>query len=98
MAKKTSKLSREQSYRDILATEGKRFEECRILGFIFEIDRGPEHFHYDLMMNDPRPEYFIFDCWERNANVVVPDNEANAAVIIGIAERAGGKKTMANLQ
>ena len=97
MAKKTTKLTREQSYRAILATEGTKLEECRVLGFTFESERRPECFHYDLMLHDPRPTYYIFDCWEKNANVVVPDDDANAGVIIAIAERDGGKKTMANL-
>jgi hypothetical protein len=55
-----------------------------------------ELFHYGLMAE--KPDYFLFDCWEKYANVIVPKDEKNADVIIAIAEKDGGEKTIPNLR
>lgn len=95
MAKKTAKLTREQVYREILGKDGIRFEDCRVLSFVFQYPRWAERFHFDLMAQ--KSVYFLFDSWEKYANVIVPNNEQNAAVIIAIAENNGGEKTTPNL-
>ena len=96
MAKKSNKTRADQ-YREILAQYGIRFEDCHVLAFVFKQERRPELFHFGLMLYEPRPVYFLFDCWDKYANVVVPKDEKNAAVIISIAEQDGGKKTTPNL-
>ena len=96
MAKKSTKTSREQQYRDILAKDGIRFEDCRVLSFVFEYPIKTELFHYGLMAE--KPDYYIFDCWDKNANVVVPKDETNEAHITLIAEQLGGQKTTTNLR
>ena len=96
MATKSKKLTREQEYRQIMEKDGRRFEDCRVLSFVFEYPMQTELFHYGLMAE--KPDYYLFDCWEKNANVIVPADEQNAAVIVGIAEKNGGKKTITNLR
>lgn len=98
MAKKTAKLTREQAYREILDRAGIRFEDCTVLAFGFKQELRPELFHFGLMMHEPRPVYYIFDCWDKYANVIVPKDEKNAAVIIAIAEKDGGEKITPNLR
>ena len=98
MAKKTGKTTREQMYREILERVGIRFEDCQILAFTFKHEKRPELFHLGLMLHKPRPVYYLFDCWEKYANVIVPKDENNAAVIIAIAEKDGGEKTTPNLR
>lgn len=89
------KPTRGDAYREILAKDGISFEDCRVLSFVFEDERQPHYFHYRLM--DEKPDYFIFDWWEKYANVVVPKDATNDAHIILIAEALGGQKTMPNL-
>lgn len=96
-AKKSTQIRREQQYWEILAKNAIRFEDCHVLTFVFEQERQPKLFHYGLMLYEPRPVYFLFDCWDKYANVVVPKDEKNAAIIISIAEQKGGKKTTPNL-
>lgn len=98
MAKKTGKTTREQVYREILERIGIRFEDCTVLAFVFKQKFRPESFHFGLMLHEPRPVYYLFDCWEKYANVIVPKDENNAAVIIAIAEKDGGEKTTPNLR
>lgn len=79
-----------------MAKDGIRFEDCRVLSFVFEYPMQTELFHYGLMAE--KPAYFLFDCWDNNVNVIVPFDEQNAAVIVAIAEKNGGKKTTTNLR
>lgn len=97
MAKKSTKQTREQEYRDILAKDGIRYEDCRVLAFTFERPLGPETFHLHLMNADPRPEYHLFDCWEKTAQIIIPNDESTAARIQELAEQVGGHKTTPNL-
>lgn len=96
MAKKSSKATRGDQYREILASYGKRLEDCKVLAFAFKYQMQTELFHYGLMAE--KPDYFLFDCWEKYANVVAPKDEQNAAVIIAIAAKNGGEKTTPNLR
>lgn len=98
MAKKTSKSTREQTYREILGQTEIRFEDCNVLAFAFDAPRGPEKFHYDVMMSEPRLQYYIFDCLEGRAQVVVPNDDFVIAAIERIAAELGGSKTMAELR
>lgn len=90
MAKKTAKSTREQVYREILERAGIRFEDCTVLGFAFEYQMQTELFHYGLMAE--KTDYFVFDCWGKYANVVAPKDEQDAAIIIAVAAKNGGKK------
>ena len=98
MAKKSSKTTREQIYREIIEKEGRKWDDCKVLSFAFKQERRPELFHFGLMLHEPRPVYYLFDCWDKYANVIVPKDEKNAAVIIAIAEKDGGEKTTPNLR
>lgn len=97
MAKTSNKSTRKVQYRGILAKAGIRFEDCRVLAFTFERPLGPETFHLHLMNADPRPEYHLFDCWEKTAQVVIPNDAAVSEIVCDIATRADGKKTTPNL-
>lgn len=85
-------------YREILERSGIRFEDCNVLAFAFKEERKPELFHFGLMLHEPRPVYYLFDCWDKYAYVIVPKDEKNAAVIIDIAEKDGGEKRTPNLR
>ena len=98
MAKKTSKATREQIYREIIEKEGLKWDDCKVLSFAFKQERRPELFHFGLMLHEPRPVYYLFDCWEKYAYVIAPKDEKNAAVIISIAEKDGGEKITPNLR
>ena len=95
---KATKETRAKQYREILAGIGIRFEDCRILAFTFKQERRPELFHFGLMLHEPRPVYYLFECWGKYANVVVPKDEENAAVIIAIAARDGGESVTPDLR
>lgn len=75
---------------------GINLDDCTVLSFVFKYQMQTELFHYGLMAE--KPDYFVFDCWEKYAHVVVPKDEQNAAVIIAIAAKNGGEKTTPNLQ
>lgn len=89
-------MTREQMYREIIEKEGRKWDDCKVLSFAFKYQMQTELFHYSLMAE--KPDYFVFDCWEKYANVIVPKDEKNAAVIIAIAEKDGGEKTTPNLR
>ena len=94
MAKKSTKY---EEYREILAKGGIRFEDCLVLAFVFEHEKGPEKFHLWLMLDQRRPKYHLFDCFDKIAQVIVPKEEAITEIICDIANRAGGKRTTPNL-
>lgn len=94
---KSSKTPRIEQYRDILAKDGIRFEDCRVLGFAFENPLGAETFHLHLMNAGPRPEYHLFECLEKMAQIIIPKDEPTAARVQELAEQVGGKKTTPNL-
>lgn len=96
MAKRTVKTNREDLYREVLAKSGIRYEDCLQLSFAFKQRLRPELFHFGLMLHQPRPVYYLFDAWDKYANVIAPKDRNNAAVIIAIAEKDGGEKTTPN--
>ena len=96
MAKKSSKLTRGDQYREILASYGKRLEDCKVLAFEFETEYGPELFHYELMY-PLRPVYHLFDCFGKIAQIVVPNDPKNEEMAVQLAESCGGEKTTPNL-
>lgn len=85
-------------YREIIGKEGRKWDDCKVLAFAFDSLGGPELFHFGLMLHEPRPVYYLFDCWDKYANVIVSKDEKNAAVIVAIAEKDGGEKTTPNLR
>ena len=97
MARTVKKTARKDEYRAIMDKLGIRFDDCRVLAFAFERPLGPETFHLHLMNADPRPEYHLFDCWEKTAQIIIPNDESTAARIQELAEQVGGKKTTPNL-
>lgn len=72
--------------------------EYKVLAFRFLSDYGPEYFHYELMLADPRPVYYLFDIMGEIAQVVAPKDAGNDAIIIQLAESCGGKKITPNLR
>ena len=88
--------TREQAYREILESRGIRFEDCRVLGFMFEWQMKAELFHFDIMVQ--KTQYHLFDSWGKYAVVIAPDDEANANAIIGLAENLGGQKTTISMR
>lgn len=97
MAKKTSKTTRGDQYREILASYGKRLEDCKVLAFAFETESGPEIFHYELM-HPLRPVYHLFDRFGKIAQIVVPNDPENEELIVQLAEYSGGEKITPNLR
>lgn len=97
MAKKTGKATRGDQYREILASYGKRLEDCKVLAFAFETEYGPELFHYELMY-PLRPVYHLFDCFGKIAQIVVPNDPKNEEMAVLLAESCGGEKTTPNLR
>ena len=96
MAKKTTKQARGEQYRDIMEKQGIR--DYAVLSFVFEQERANERFHYRLLLTVPGPKYYLFDCFEKTANVIVPNDELNAAWVQELAEQVGGQKTTPNLR
>ena len=96
MVKKSSKEPLKQMYRGIIEKKGRKWDDCKVLSFVFKRESQAELFHYGLM--NEKPDYILFDCRERRANVIVPNDEQNAAVIIAIAAKNGGEKTTPNLR
>lgn len=94
MAKK-SKVSKAEQYRDIVESEGAKWEECVVLCFAFKYQMEVELFHYGLMFE--KPSYYVFDYLEGRANVVAPKDEKNIAKIAAIAEGVGGRRTTPEL-
>ena len=91
------KLTKETEYKLILEKHhGVSPEDCRVLSFVFEYPIKTELFHYGLMAE--KPDYYLFDCFDKIANVVVPKDETNEAHIILIAEQFGGQKTTPKLR
>lgn len=89
---------REQQYRAILAKEGKRFEDYRVVAFTFNEKGGPERFHLRLLMTVPGPEYVLFDCFGLIAQVIVPNDERTVKWVQELAGQVGGEKTTPNLR
>lgn len=83
-------------YREIIEKRGRKWDDCKVLSFVFKYQMQTELFHYGLMVE--KPDYVLFDCWEKYVNVVVPKDEQNAAMIQQLAESYGGEKTMPNLR
>lgn len=96
MEKNTSKATRGDQYREIIEKAGRKWDDCKVLSFVFKYHMQTELFLYGLMAE--KPDYILFDCWEKYANVVAPKDEQNAAVIIAIATKNGGEKTTPNLR
>lgn len=95
MAKRT-KTNKAEEYRAIMEKEG--ITEYKVLAFAFLSDTGPEYLHYEIMLADPRPDYYLFDIMGEIAQVVAPKDDENDHVIIQLAERCGGKKITPNLR
>lgn len=93
--KKNTQRTRRDQYREIIEKDGRNWDDCKVLSFVFKYQMQTELFHYGLMAE--KPDYFLFDCWEKYVNVVAPKDEQNAAVIIAIAAKNGGEKTTENL-
>lgn len=89
---------REQQYRAIIAKEGKRFEDYRVVAFTFKEKGGPERFHFRLLMTVPGPEYVLFDCFGLIAQVIVPNDERTVKLVQELAGQVGGEKTTPNLR
>ena len=97
MAKKSSKATREQMYREIIEKEGRKWDDCKVLAFALDSPCGPEIFHYELM-SPLRPVYHLFDCSGNVAYIVVPKDPENERMCIQLAESCGGERITPNLR
>lgn len=97
MAKKSSKATRGEQYREIIEKECREWKDCKVLAFLFSNERGPERFHYKLMF-EPRAKYYLFDCFGNVAQIVVPKDNENERICIQLAESCEGEKTIPNLR
>ena len=95
MAKRTTTNKADQ-YKAIMEKEGVR--EYKVLAFSFLSETGPEYLHYEIMLADPQPDYYLFDIMGEIAQIVVPKDVENDAIIIRLAESCGGQKTTPNLR
>ena len=93
-----TKETRGSKYREIVEGMGVRYEDCRVLAFRFERERGPELFHYALMLAENRPEYLSFDCEGLTANVIVHNVPEDVDKVTKMALADGGTPTMPNLR
>lgn len=93
---RNSKSTKGDEYRAIMEKDGIR--EYKVLAFVFLSDMGPQYFHYELMMADPRPVYYLFDCFGETAQVIIPNDPENERMCIQLAESCGGSKTTPNLR
>lgn len=93
---RNSKSTKGDEYRAVMEKDGIR--EYKVLAFVFLSDMGPQYFHYELMMADPRPVYYLFDCFGETAQVIVPNDPENERMCIQLAESCGGSKTTPNLR
>ena len=84
-------------YRAIMEKDGRRLEDCSVISFVFPDLRAPERFHFSLLMTVPGPEYYVFDCYDNIANVVVPKDEKTIALVEELAEKNGGKRQIVHL-
>ncbi|MBR2392874.1 MAG: hypothetical protein IKL37_00270 [Alphaproteobacteria bacterium] len=91
---RNSKSTKGDEYRAVMEKDGIR--EYKVLAFAFLSDIGPEYFHYELMLADPRPDYYLFDIMGEIAQIIVPKDSDNERLLIELAERCGGKKTTPN--
>lgn len=93
---RNSKSIKGEEYRAVMEKDGIR--EYKVLSFAFLSDTGPEYLHYELMLADPQPDYYLFDIMGEIAQVVVPPDEDNDRLIVRLAESCAGKKTTPNLR
>lgn len=89
----TKEKSRKQKYQDVLAAQGRRLEDCKLLAFVFGGSDTPAKFHFGLMLDVHRPKYYLFDSFENYAQIIAPKDDAVIELIRDIAGRAGGKET-----
>lgn len=95
MAKQTKQTKADQ-YRKAMEKEG--IAEYKVLAFEFPTDSGPEYLHYEIMMADPKPVYYLFDIMDDIAQIVVPNDEENDRRIAELADLCGGKPMTPNLR
>ena len=93
MATKSNKKALQDQYRAILEKDGVRYEDCRVLAFVFERPMGPETFHLHVLNAEPRPKYHLFDCFDLMAQVIISNDDKIAARVEELAIEVGGKKT-----
>jgi len=65
-------------------------EDLRALAFRFPDTKGPERFHYTLLFGSG--QYWLFDCWDDIAQVVIPDSDTIEQIIKDAAAKDGGIK------
>ena len=96
MAKKSSKATTADQYREILAREGLNFDDCKVVAFEFGSEFGVDVFHFELTY-PLRPVYHIFDGWENVAQIVIPKNAENERMLEQLAESCGGESVKPRL-
>ena len=75
---------------------GIRFDDCKVLAFVFDDIFGPMHYHYQLMFDSAR--YHLFDHIGSTAYVIIPNDDETEQICVQLAESCGGKKTVPDLR
>lgn len=92
---KQAKKTRKSLYNEILSKQGKKLEQCAVLGFRFQKVYDAHSLHFELMNN--HVEYIMFDLTEDGNAIIIFDNLLQAETIRTMAEWAGGTEYKPNL-
>ena len=97
MAKKEKNTLMTQ-YREILAKDGIRMEDCEFLCFAFKDERIPAIFHFDLSLSRPRVSYHLFDTNGKNITVILDKwDKVGQKEVCELAAYHDGKRITPNL-
>lgn len=80
----------ESRYREIIARQGFKWENCRVLVFGFKTEADAKAFHYETLSGG-FPEHLIFDMLGRLVTVVVPERWGICEKYEAMAAQYGGE-------
>lgn len=86
----TKKQTIESRYREIIARQGFKWENCRVLVFGFKTEADAKAFHYETLSGDV-PEHLIFDMTGRLVTVIVPERRGICEKYEAMAAQYGGE-------
>lgn len=90
------KITKGQQYEAILSQKGVSLSDCRVLGFRFpDFPLHAQSFHLRVMC---RVKYFLFDCFDDNAYIVIPKDSTDDDLLKEIAKELRGQPTMVELR
>lgn len=80
----------ESRYREIVARQGFKWENCRVLVFGFKTEADAKAFYYETL-SGVSPEHLIFDMTGRLVTVVVPERRGIREKYEAMAAQYGGE-------